>query len=92
MTEHETQNLDDSKKLDLILERLTALEQKVEDRSRETRPMWHQALAGIEEIKKEMELMNRHMASLGFQLGRTTARTEALEDRVTKLEGSSGIQ
>ena len=99
MTEHETQNLDDSHKLDLILERLTALEQKAEDRSRETRPLWDKIEARfnaldvqLEDIKKELILVNRKIDKLSGQVLQVAVEHEMLEDRVTKLEKPSGIQ
>jgi predicted nucleic acid-binding Zn-ribbon protein len=60
--------------------RLAALEEKVDERLRETRPIWESVLARLTGVETEMSGLNRHFRSL-------TADFFSLRVRVEKLEG-----
>lgn len=48
--------------------------------------------AGFAAIEKEQRLMNKELAFLSKRFGRNDAEHEDFDDRLTKLEGNSGIQ
>jgi phage shock protein A len=64
MNEDTTANLTMDGKLNLILERLTALEAK----SFDTRPIWEQALAEILEVRQRTEGIERELRKLNSRI------------------------
>lgn len=74
-----TANLSDSEKLDLIVTRLGTLEQKVDERLKETRPLWEAVQTQLQQINYKLDALNKRFLH-------TEADLVALENRVTKLE------
>lgn len=81
-----TANLSDSEKLDLIVarlggvgRRLEALEQKVDERLKDTRPLWEAVQTQLQQINYKLEAINRRFLH-------TEADLVALDNRVTELE------
>ena len=60
--------------------RLTALEEKVDARLRETRPIWEGALARLTGIESELNGLNRQFRSLIADLFQMRVRVEKLEE------------
>jgi uncharacterized protein YllA (UPF0747 family) len=48
--------------------------------------------ARLDAIEKEMAIMNRQIGNFAKQMSRIIAEHEEFDDRLTKFEGSSGIQ
>jgi archaellum component FlaC len=89
MSEDQTQNLTSDGKLDLILQRLTALEAKAYD----TKPIWERALAEIMEmnqrfsrVEAELRKLNSHHETLTMDL--LTARSDIrdMNRRIDEIE------
>lgn len=81
-----TANLSDSEKLDLIVarlggmeQRLGTLEQKVDERLKDTRPLWEAVQTQLQQINYKLDAINKRFLH-------TEADVIALENRVTKLE------
>jgi predicted nuclease with TOPRIM domain len=60
--------------------RLTSLEDKVDARLRETRPIWESVQAQLKEIEKELVKFNRQFKTLLHDLFDLRVRVEKLED------------
>jgi hypothetical protein len=77
-------------RLDSIDARLTTLEDKVERRMQETRPIWEQVLAKLGELENEMRggfrKLERQVGLLAEDVLVVRADQRDLEKRVTKLE------
>lgn len=73
-----------------VLSRLSSLEQKVDERMRETRPIWEKALAEISETRQEMNVKFRALDRKFDQVARDLfeMRTDVsdLNSRVSDLE------
>jgi hypothetical protein len=82
MSEETTQHLpsDDTK---LILARLIALEERVDRRLQETRPIWESVLAELKELKNDYKDSRRLFRYTFSNLSRIQ---EDIEERVDKLE------
>ena len=96
MSEETTQHLPDGDlkriltRLDSIDARLTTLENKVDRRLQETRPMWEQVLAELGNLKDEMRngfrKLERQVGLLAEDVLVVRADQRDLEKRVNKLE------
>ena len=82
-----TGDLTSDEKLDLILGRLSALENKVEERFKDTRPIWEQALAEILEVKERVEIIDTKLSAMNDDILALRAAERRLTGRITKLEG-----
>jgi len=60
--------------------RLTSLEEKVDARLRETRPIWEGVLARLTGLETEMKTLNRHFKSLINDMFKLRSLVEELED------------
>ena len=73
--------------------RLTSLEEKVDQRLKETRPIWEQVLARLdsfekrfERIEKSVDNLNRKFRIFNEDILSWQNKQEDLEERVSKLE------
>ncbi|MDT7687660.1 MAG: hypothetical protein QOE46_419 [Acidobacteriota bacterium] len=66
--------------------RLVTLEDKVDARLRETRPIWEAMQADLESIKGEVKDINRGVKILHKDILRVRVDQEELSERVEKLE------
>jgi chromosome segregation ATPase len=77
-------------RLDSMDGRLTAVEEKVDRRLQETRPIWERALAEIAELRRELNHGLRRIDKQVDVLNRSFLEVRAdllyLDERVTKLE------
>src|ERR687883_190848 len=71
---------DFNKRLDTLDGRLTSLEEKVDARLRETRPIWEGVQQRLTEIEAALKLFNRQMKTLIADSFNLRARVEELED------------
>jgi CO dehydrogenase/acetyl-CoA synthase beta subunit len=80
-------------RLDSIDARLMTLEDKVDRRLQETRPIWKQVLARLEKLENEMRngfrKLERQVGLLAEDVLVVRADQRDLEKRVTKLEPES---
>jgi chromosome segregation ATPase len=67
-------------------ERLTTLEDKVDARLRETRPIWEAVLARLDNVETEIKTLNRGVRILHDDAMRVRLDQEELRERITKLE------
>src|SRR5947209_10219052 len=96
MSEQTTHNLPNDHlrlilaRLDSIDSRLTTLEDKVDRRLMETRPIWEQVLARLDNLENGMRdgfrRLERQMALLATDVLEVRADQRDLERRVDKLE------
>jgi len=99
MSEDPTKNLPDEglrlilARLDSIDTRLTNLEDKVDRRLKETRPIWEQVLARLNSMEEEMRSgfrkLERQMGLLAEDVMIVRADQRDLEKRVSKLESET---
>src|SRR5947209_4969877 len=99
MSEDPTKNLPDEglrlilARLDSIDTRLTNLEDKVDRRLKETRPIWEQVLARLNSMEEEMRngfrKLERQMGLLAEDVMIVRADQRDLEKRVSKLESET---
>ncbi len=66
--------------------RLTMLEEKVDSRLRETRPIWEAMQADLENIKGDIKSINRGIKLLHDDNLRIRIEQEELRERIEKLE------
>ena len=89
MNEETTQQLPNDF-LQLILARLDTLEEKVDRRLQETRPVWERALAEIAELRRELNhglrKVERQVDILNHNILEVRGDLRYLDERVTKLE------
>ena len=96
MSEDRTQHLPDGDMkqvltlLNSINTRLTALEEKVDRRWQETRPIWEQVLAGLDNLESEMRTglrkIERQIGTLAKGVLEVRADQRDLENRIDQLE------
>jgi chromosome segregation ATPase len=94
MSEENTQNMPDGRsfeervfaRFDALDERLTKLEERVDARLHETRPIWEAVLSRLDNIENEMKSINRRVRVLHDDILRAREEQEDLRERVTKLE------
>jgi chromosome segregation ATPase len=94
MSEETTQNMPDGRsfeervfaRFDALDARLTTLEERVDARLHETRPIWEAVLSRLDNIDSEMKAINRRVRVLHDDILRTREEQEDLRERVTKLE------
>jgi chromosome segregation ATPase len=94
MSEESTQNMPDGRsfeervfaRFDALDARLTNLEEKVDARLHETRPIWEAVLSRLDNIESEMKAINRRVRVLHDDILRAREDQEDLRERVTKLE------
>jgi hypothetical protein len=71
-------------------QRITALEEKVDTRLHDTRPMWEKVFSELREFKAEMKTslrdINRELTNLQLGFAR---RYADVDERLEKLEGES---
>ncbi len=99
MSEETTQNLPNDglrqilARLDSIDTRLTTLENQVDRRLQETRPIWEQVLARLDNLESEMRngfrRLERQVGLLAEDVLIVRADQRELEQRVSKLEPES---
>jgi hypothetical protein len=82
-----TSDLTLDEKLNLILARLSALEKKMDERFKDTRPIWEQALAEILEVKERVEMVDTKLSAINDDILTLRAAEKRLAGRITKLEG-----
>jgi chromosome segregation ATPase len=73
-------------RFDSLDARLTALEEKVDARLRETRPIWEGMKADLESVKDEVKEINRTVKILHKDVLRVRVEQEELQERIEKLE------
>src|SRR5881394_1708922 len=66
--------------LTTVNSRMSALEEKVDTRLRETRPIWEGVLARLTAIESELARMNRQFRSFVADIFQVRARVEKLEE------------
>ncbi|HZH29945.1 MAG TPA: hypothetical protein VEY11_04220 [Pyrinomonadaceae bacterium] len=93
MSEEETKALDNSSVLERILTKLEAIdarlqlvENKVEQRSFDTKPIWEKALAEIMEVNQRVLTIDRKLDVLGKDILGLRADQLGIEQRLRKLE------
>lgn len=64
-------------RLDSLETRLTSLEDKVDERLRETRPIWESVQAQLKEIDKRLDILSRQFKTFIQDLSELRARREA---------------
>src|ERR1044072_3032230 len=74
-----------------INSRLGALEEKVERRMQDTRPIWERALAEIMEVNKRLASMERKMDILGKDVLTLRADLSGVDERLRRIEGNNEI-
>jgi predicted nuclease with TOPRIM domain len=99
MSEDPTRNLSQDAlgqilaRLDSIDSRLTALEDKVDRRLQETRPIWEQVLARLDSLESEMRTgfhrFERQVGLLAEDMMKVRADQRDLDDRMGHLEPKS---
>ena len=67
-------------KVDSLDGRLTSVEEKVDARLRETRPIWEGIQARLTGIESELKMLNRQFRSMMADMFQFRVRVEALED------------
>jgi BMFP domain-containing protein YqiC len=73
-------------RLDKLDGRLTTLEETVDARLRETRPIWEVVLSRLDSVEGELKSMNRQMRVLHGDVLRVRGDQEDLHERISKLE------
>jgi chromosome segregation ATPase len=94
MSEENTQNMPDERsfeervfaRFDALDARLSTLEERVDARLHETRPIWEAVLSRLDNIEGEMKAINRRVRVLHDDILRAREEQEDLRERVTKLE------
>jgi chromosome segregation ATPase len=94
MSAEDTQNMADGRsfeervfaRFDALDERLTKVEERVDARLHETRPIWEAVLSRLDGIESEMKAINRRVRVLHDDILRAREDQEDLRERVTKLE------
>ena len=99
MSEEPTQNLPQDgvrlilARLDTMDERLIALEDRVDRRLQETRPIWEQVLARLDNLESEVRTgfrrIERNVGTLIKDVLEVRADQRDLEDRMDKLESKA---
>lgn len=93
MSEEETKALNNPSLLERILTKLEAIdvrlqlvENKVEQRGFDTKPIWERALAGITEVNQRVVTIDRKLDVLGKDMLGLRAEQLGIEERLRKLE------
>ena len=73
-------------RLDNLDRRLTTLEETVDARLHETRPIWEAVLSRLDSIEGELKSINRQMRVLHGDVLRVRGDQEDLHERLSKLE------
>jgi chromosome segregation ATPase len=73
-------------RLTLLEDRMTRLEEKVETRLYDTRPIWESVQASIAELKDEMKRLNIKFDKVIKELYEMRTDITILDERVTQLE------
>ena len=99
MSEETTQNLPQDgvrqilARLDSMDERLVGLEDRVDRRLQETRPIWEQVLARLDSLESEVRTgfrrIERNVGTLIKDVLEVRADQRDLEDRMDKLESKA---
>jgi hypothetical protein len=83
MSEETTQNLPQDG-VELILARLTALEDKVDRRLQETRPIWEQVLVRLDGVESKVQTLEGEVSGLREEMRTGFRRVERKIDRLAK--------
>src|SRR5205085_8197005 len=94
MSEEPTQNVSDGRsfeervfaRLDSIDARLQSLDLQAERRALETKPIWERALAGILELRRSVENVERKIDILSRDIVQVRADQSHADARLTRLE------
>lgn len=100
MSDEPTVNLDENGRLDQLLTlvqgidtRLKTLEQKVDERLYDTRPLWEGVQAQLTELRAEVEKglrqINRQLDVLAGSVVRLDANQRDLEARINEVESKA---
>jgi BMFP domain-containing protein YqiC len=73
-------------RFDALDARLSTLEERVDARLHETRPIWEAVLSRLDNIEGETKSINRRVRVLHDDILRAREEQEDLRERVTKLE------
>jgi tetrahydromethanopterin S-methyltransferase subunit G len=80
-------------RLDSVDERLTTLEDRVDRRLQETRPIWEQVLARLDSLESEVRTgfrrIERNVGTLIKDVLEVRADQRDLEDRMDKIESKA---
>ena len=68
-----------------VISRVDALEEKVDRRLMETRPIWESVQATLSEIQTSIRRLERQISELGNDILRLRVDQRDLEDRINKL-------
>lgn len=94
MSDNPTQEMPDSRsfeervfaRFDSLDGRLTKLEEKVDARLRETRPIWEAMQARLESVESEVKEINRGVRILHKDVLQVRVDQEELRERIERLE------
>lgn len=94
MSDNPTQEIPDSHsfeervfaRFDSLDGRLTTLEEKVDARLRETRPIWEAMQARLESVENEVKEINRGVRILHKDVLQVRVDQEELRERIERLE------
>ncbi len=97
MSDNHTQEMPDSRsfeervfaRFDTLDVRITTLEDKVDSRLRDTRPIWEAVQADVTIIKGDVKEIKRDLKTLNNDLLRVRGELQELDERVGKLEPQS---
>lgn len=67
-------------------ERLIKLEEKVDERLRETRPIWEAVLARLDSIESRMNTLELSNSAIEMRLGALEIRMGAFESKLSKID------
>jgi septal ring factor EnvC (AmiA/AmiB activator) len=95
MSDNPTQEIPDSRsfeervfaRFDTMDMRLTTLEEKVDSRLRETRPIWEAMQADLAQVKSEVKDINRGMKLIHKDIFKVRVNEEEQNERLDKLDG-----
>ena len=80
-----------SSRMDSFDLRLTALDEKVDRRLMETRPIWQQVLARLDSVDTRLDSVDTRLDSVDTRLASFDIRLESLETRVGSVESQMGL-
>jgi len=76
-------------RFDTLDVRMTTLEERVDSRLRDTRPIWELMQADLTIIKGDVKEIKRDLKTLNNDLLRARGEVQELDERVGKLESQS---
>ncbi len=72
--------------LDSLVTRFDSLEEKVERRLQETRPMWEQVLSRLDNVEAELGEVKTRLERVESELGAVKAQLKGVETRLEAVE------